>query len=391
MKALLTLFFFTSFISLFGQTEFHKLQTQLIDGKVIHMKDNIPFTGMAYENYKDGTRRVETDYLNGEVHGLYKSWSPKGVKILEIEYQNGEKTGNQKRWNMAGKLVYHSQMKGETGILFCDCRDEIGNDACEYGSDVVWAKYENGIKSGKWKMKKGDEFYTVQHHSFGFNDWIKRYVIKDEKGQIITSTIEPLDYSFEKFNALSPNQVLYGNKQDLFYDRQSASFVNPIHQDSFPEAGYFNGFQKPISCTIMDFYPSNQVKLKAIVENGQLVELHYFHEDGSEFEGWQHHLLKEKKLAQIRESSANQGFITKEKVTSILSSSCHLIDSLNLRFINHQFDFPDHSDQVAIHYLYDWKKVRNEHAILPEKKFVIDIWMDPKSGKIISSECIIEK
>jgi len=271
----------------YAQVSFYELQSKSIDNKAVYFLNDSLFTGVSHEYYRDSTLRESRTFKNGIRHGLTKEWSPAGVLLNEILYENDQTTGTYKRWNMNGRLVEESKMKNETGFYFCDCRDAIDSDACEYGGEQVWAYYEKGIKSGKWKIKTKDEIKTITHYSFGYSDFIRRFVIKNEEGEILKDNREATDKIYEKENAIHPNRILYGNKRDLFYDRQSASFVNPIHQDSFPDAGYFNGFQKPISCSIIDFHPNNQIKLKAIIKDGKLSEIKYYSEKGELIDGYQ--------------------------------------------------------------------------------------------------------
>ena len=194
---------------------------------------------------------------------------------------------------MAGKLIYDSQLINETGMLYCDCKENQGNDACQYEGDVVWAKYENGIKTGKWKQEKDGKTFTIQHISFGFEGWIQRYEIKDEMGKIIESTIEKEDYLYDKHKAISSQFILYGSENDLFYKRQSHSKVNPIHQKEHPEAHYFDGSQTPITCVVLELYPDLSIKLKAMIKEGVLTKVYYFDKNGQEIPGLQSLISKD--------------------------------------------------------------------------------------------------
>ena len=74
----------------------------------------ILFTGKALKFYENGQIEFEANYLNGELHGLKKSWQQNGEKYEVGEYVKNKKEGKWQRFGENGEYVYEEEFsRGE--------------------------------------------------------------------------------------------------------------------------------------------------------------------------------------------------------------------------------------------------------------------------------------
>ena len=66
-------------------------QTERKRGITYLKGDTKPFTGTSIGYYEDGSKFVETPYLNGKIHGTEIRYNRDGSKWLEIVWENGKK------------------------------------------------------------------------------------------------------------------------------------------------------------------------------------------------------------------------------------------------------------------------------------------------------------
>ena len=67
------------------------------------------YTGRALKFYKNGQMEFEANYLNGEFHGLKKSWYQNGRKSEIGEYIRNKKEGTWLRFGENGQYVYEEE------------------------------------------------------------------------------------------------------------------------------------------------------------------------------------------------------------------------------------------------------------------------------------------
>jgi len=84
------------------------LITVRLDGggvPIFHYKGN-PFTGIVFENEKDGTLGWEEEYENGYQEGWYRGYHRNGNKHVEYKSHNNLTiAGTYKEWDEDGKLI----------------------------------------------------------------------------------------------------------------------------------------------------------------------------------------------------------------------------------------------------------------------------------------------
>tara|TARA_B100000902_G_C27114011_1_gene815111 strand:+ start:322 stop:717 length:396 start_codon:yes stop_codon:yes gene_type:complete len=74
----------------------------------------ILFTGKALKFYENGQIEFEVNYLNGELHGLKKSWHQNGENYEVGEYLKNKKEGKWQRFGENGEYVYEEEFsRGE--------------------------------------------------------------------------------------------------------------------------------------------------------------------------------------------------------------------------------------------------------------------------------------
>jgi hypothetical protein len=59
--------------------------------------------------WKDGTKRYENEYQNGQLHGLSIGWRPDGTKQWEAEWQNGQRHGLSIGWRNDGTKRWEAE------------------------------------------------------------------------------------------------------------------------------------------------------------------------------------------------------------------------------------------------------------------------------------------
>ena len=64
-----------------------------------------PFTGMAVENFEDGTPRAEASFLRGKKDGMERFWYRNGVLKEESQWFNGLANGIIRTWREDGRLL----------------------------------------------------------------------------------------------------------------------------------------------------------------------------------------------------------------------------------------------------------------------------------------------
>lgn len=73
------------------------------DGILTEPGTGTPFTGIAKDSYKDGSRKAEYPCRDGRFHGTVKEWHANGQPLAETEFKNGERTGLNREWTEAGQ------------------------------------------------------------------------------------------------------------------------------------------------------------------------------------------------------------------------------------------------------------------------------------------------
>ena len=111
--------------------------------------------------YWDDQLRVEINYKNGELHGIYKEWYEDGRLWHECNYVNGEKHGTYKEWD-------YDVMLG-------------GNNIFEDGQLGMEINYVNGERHGICRIRKkwySDELTDTVYINGKKRSWIYKFFYK---------------------------------------------------------------------------------------------------------------------------------------------------------------------------------------------------------------------
>lgn len=79
-----------------------KLQKTGVAFSKAGLKD-VPLTGRAIRNYRNGQKSLEITYIKGLSNGVLKRWHPNGKKLLEIEMVDNIPQGTSNEWYSNGK------------------------------------------------------------------------------------------------------------------------------------------------------------------------------------------------------------------------------------------------------------------------------------------------
>ena len=66
--------------------------------------ERTPFTGIAAEQYDDGTPQAEAHFLEGQKDGMERFWYPNGQLKEEGQWFNNRANGLMRSWDEKGKL-----------------------------------------------------------------------------------------------------------------------------------------------------------------------------------------------------------------------------------------------------------------------------------------------
>lgn len=132
------------------------------DGVTYFYKDK-PFTGKTFQNYSNGKKKFEVDYVDGKENGKYLSWFENGTKEYEGSTLNGEANGKCTYWNengtLASEITYSNGLKEGSAIYY----DENGKKDIEetYHADNLLGKYIYYYPNGK-KKEEGSHIYNPE-------------------------------------------------------------------------------------------------------------------------------------------------------------------------------------------------------------------------------------
>lgn len=97
-----------------------------------------PFTGVAFEQFDDGSIKSEFEYRDGREHGVAREFYTDGSVKSETHYRNGGPHGVDREWYENGKLKKQA--------------------ICEYGILTESSEYsEDGKVLKEYRRDEGDE------------------------------------------------------------------------------------------------------------------------------------------------------------------------------------------------------------------------------------------
>jgi antitoxin component YwqK of YwqJK toxin-antitoxin module len=105
-------------------------ELELSDDYLVMLYKGKPFSGVAYENYPDGSLRSEVEFKDGQASGITREFSPSGVLIGEKATAINAYHGSVREWYPSGQrktegtyeygICLWKKEWRETGELDCD-------------------------------------------------------------------------------------------------------------------------------------------------------------------------------------------------------------------------------------------------------------------------------
>ena len=78
------------------------------DGRIYKSDSEQPFTGIAYDRWKNGQTRLRQPFFDGKKHGWQRSWYENGQKSSVGEWSSGEPIGTWTFWDRDGDESEHN-------------------------------------------------------------------------------------------------------------------------------------------------------------------------------------------------------------------------------------------------------------------------------------------
>ena len=122
-----------------------------------------PFTGLAYEEYPGGRKKIHVPIKDGKVHGTVKEWEKNGQKIQEATFEHGVQTGVEKQWFASGsKKLEIAYVNGVPEGVCTEWHKTGGKKSQGY--------FLNGKEDGEhnWWYYTGEKDQQVFYHSLLF-------------------------------------------------------------------------------------------------------------------------------------------------------------------------------------------------------------------------------
>lgn len=112
------------------------------EGVLFKSNETNPFTGVAFDIFSNGQKKLEYMIKNGRKNGSYKQWDESGNLLESGSYVNGTKDG---QWTLYRDNKKKHEINYVNGIE--DGRFISWN---ENGDVIEEGYFKNGEKEGKW-------------------------------------------------------------------------------------------------------------------------------------------------------------------------------------------------------------------------------------------------
>ena len=103
MKWLIAFVLFLSSFQTFAQkNKVLVYELDQINGLYYQRNTIDPFTGTAYDEHRNGKKKLDIPITNGKVNGTAKEWNINGDKVYEANFENGIQVGKETQWYATG-------------------------------------------------------------------------------------------------------------------------------------------------------------------------------------------------------------------------------------------------------------------------------------------------
>ena len=144
-------------------------QLILHDGLTCTKSDTTPFTGLCKDFYEDGKLKLEKNYKEGLLDGLFVRYFENGQVNVEVSYKEGNPLNGFKQYYKSGKLKAEKIYKGDYQILtrYLESGEKTAEINFEnnliHGKSVQWFKNGNKEMEANYKHDKHDGMFIAWH------------------------------------------------------------------------------------------------------------------------------------------------------------------------------------------------------------------------------------
>ncbi len=137
-------------------------QLETRNGRSHRPGEAVPFTGIVTDHLKDGTLVVQSDMVDGQLHGESTGWSTNGVRELHEEFQLGLPHGTRTTWHPNGQKKSEGQLVAGKQHGSYRQWDEAGTLAAEAGFEdgkphgISRAWHSDGSLKAEVLMRHGE-------------------------------------------------------------------------------------------------------------------------------------------------------------------------------------------------------------------------------------------
>ena len=152
------------------------VNAKAIEGRegIAYLKgSDAPYTGKTFILYKNGQKKLESNYKDGKMDGLWMGWHENGQKELEANFNEGKKEGVALAWYDNGQKEVEGNFKNDKKEgLWVQWHEngqkkEESNFKDGKGDGLAVAWHENGEKKGERNYKDGVEISRKYWNSKG--------------------------------------------------------------------------------------------------------------------------------------------------------------------------------------------------------------------------------
>jgi antitoxin component YwqK of YwqJK toxin-antitoxin module len=169
--------------------------------------DMKPVTGLVFENFENGERKIMIGYKDGKLNGPCKEWYENGFLKYYYNYKEGIRNGEFKRWNEEGKLFsietfIDGKLEGYRYLNF--------TESC--GSNDEFSQFDRKMLDEIF-IQYSDEIFEEGYHGGSLTSQ-KRYVLNpDYKSNNLEEGYTSIEVSRQVYGIIDVDIEYDGEKE----------------------------------------------------------------------------------------------------------------------------------------------------------------------------------
>ncbi|WP_298136459.1 hypothetical protein [Flavobacterium sp.] len=219
---------------------------------------------------KFNNKITESNYVNGNLHGLYKHYNPNGSIANELVYYNAQQNGFEKYYDLVGnlRLAFTSSFGNDTGITTRYNNDKTKLYEYNEIEDVYQGEY-------KWYNRKGENIATIYYE----ND-VPLYYLRLDKQGLLTEKVEIVNQTADVVSNYANGKKAFNLK---FVKGLLDGKINVFSAEGREE--YSSEYKKNlVEGDRIEYYANGKIYKKEHYKNGNYEGLiEYFKEDGKKW------------------------------------------------------------------------------------------------------------